>query len=54
MEGKPMILFLPLGGSAFKRLDPLRWWIDQWDYYLGGSVETLDLEVWFIRGHDHY
>ena len=53
MNGKPMLSFLTLGELMLKRSDPLRRWIEQWYSELGRSVDTLDTEGWFIRGHDH-
>ena len=44
MNGKTMLLFLPLGESALKRLDPLGRCIYQWEYDMGRSVEALDQE----------
>ena len=53
MNSKPMMSFLPLRESALKMLDPLGRWIDQLNYELESSVETLDLEGWFVREHDY-
>ena len=53
MNGKPMLSFLPLRESALKRYDPLGGWIEQWDSELGRSVEILDPEGWFGRGHEN-
>ena len=52
MIGKPMLSLLPLGDSVLKRLEPLGR-IEQWDSEIGSSVETLDMEVWFVRGYDN-
>ena len=53
MNGKPTLLFLPLKESALNRSDPLRRWIYHWDSEIGRSVETLDPEGWFVRGHEY-
>ena len=53
MNGKSMLLFLPLGELALKRLEPLGRWIEQWDSEIGRSIETLYPEGWFFRGHDN-
>ena len=44
---------MPLGEYELKRSEPLGMWIEQWASEIGSYVETLDPEVWFVRGHDH-
>ena len=53
MNCKHMLLCLHLGELELKRLEPLGRWVEQWDYELRRSIETLDPEVWVVRGHDH-
>ena len=44
MNGKTMLLFLLLRESELNRLETLVRCIDTWDYYLGRSIDTLNLE----------
>ena len=53
MNRKPMLSFMPLRESALKRSDPLGRWIYQCYSEIGRSIDTLDPEGWFVRGHDH-
>ena len=41
------------GVCGLKKSEPLGRWIEQWSSDLVRSVETLDTEGWFVRGHDH-
>ena len=47
MNNKPMLSFLPLGGSMLERSEPLGRRIKKWASNIGMSVETLDPEGWF-------
>ena len=53
MNGEPMLSLLPLRESVLKRSKPLGRWIEKWDSQIERSIETIDPEVWFARGHYH-